>query len=228
MPTGHESRIKKDDGVGGGRAVTVPHTGLVFQLISIFTGYKQTREKGHEHPTVVHRRHSASPPPSAASPQPASGPTAAGPPPAPSPLFLTKCCELKLTSHWLWQGRFSFPRANLEPATGWAAGKTIPDAIPPCPNGNSPHACIVPTKYQSTKSASVTSFHFETSLKLCYFSNDARYSLFLNVNTARKCYPNRAAVNPKWDVMFYLIKNATFFFLLKLELNQSLKCHILR
>lgn len=87
MPTGHESRIKKDGGVGEGRAVTIPHTGLVFQLISIFAGYKQTREKGHEHPTVVHRRHSASPPPSAASPQPASGPTAAGPPPAPSPLF---------------------------------------------------------------------------------------------------------------------------------------------
>lgn len=82
MPTGHESRTKKDGGVAGGRAVTIPHTGLVFQLISIFTGYKQTREKGHEHPTVVHRRHSASPPPSAAAPQPASGPTAAGPPPA--------------------------------------------------------------------------------------------------------------------------------------------------
>lgn len=88
VPTGHQSRIKKDGGVGGGRAVTIPHTGLVFQLISIFTGYKQTREKGHEHRTVVHRRHSPSLPPSAASPQPTLGPTAAGPPPAPMRLNL--------------------------------------------------------------------------------------------------------------------------------------------
>lgn len=72
VPTGHQSSTKKDGGVGGGRALTIPHTGLIFQLVSIFAGCKHNRE-GPWAPHSGAQEVLTLLLPTAASPQPASG-----------------------------------------------------------------------------------------------------------------------------------------------------------